>query len=43
MKMNQATNLPISIVCHIKNYENDNIFWKNINSEKMVQILQKEC
>ena len=26
MKMNQATNLPISIVCHIKNYENDNIF-----------------
>ena len=25
-KMNQATHLPISIVSHIKNYENENIF-----------------
>ena len=24
--MNQATHLPISIVSHIKNYENDNIY-----------------
>ena len=26
IKMNQATHLPNSIVSHIKNYENDNIF-----------------
>ena len=25
--MNQATHLPISIVSHIKNYENDNIYF----------------
>ena len=28
--MNQATHLPISIVSHIKNYENNNIFFGKI-------------
>ena len=42
-KMNQATHLPISNVSHIKKYETDNIFWKNINSYRIFQVLQKEC
>ena len=43
IKMNQATHLPIWIVPHIKNLKNDRLFWKNINSCRIFQILQIEC
>ena len=42
-KMIQATHLPISIVTHIKFMKTTIFFWKNINSCRIFQILQKEC
>ena len=44
IKQNQATHLPISVVSHIKKLMKTTIFfWKNINSCRIFQILQKEC